>query len=54
MIESGHRHVLQRRLKIPGAWTIANAGNLARTRIVRINNHGLHSYWSQLRERQAA
>lgn len=53
MIESGHRHVLQRRLKIPGAWTMTNAGNLARARIVR-QNIGLEQYWQDLRNPKAA
>lgn len=53
MIESGHRHVLQRRLKIPGAWTMENAGNLARARIV-MKNVGLNQYWEDLRAQKAA
>lgn len=53
MIESGHRHVLQRRLKIPGAWTMQNAGNLARARIVK-KNVGLDQYWDELKNRKAA
>lgn len=53
LIESGHRHVLQRRLKIPGAWTMANAGNLARARIVR-KNDGLDRYWQDRASPKAA
>ena len=44
LIESGHRHVLQARLKIPGAWWRAdNAHAMAQLRVCRAN--GL---WSQL------
>lgn len=39
LIESGHRHVLQSRLKIPGsAWLPANAERIAQLRVVRANN----------------
>ena len=38
LIESGHRHVLQCRLKIPGAWWLMNsARSLATLRIIRKN-----------------
>ncbi len=51
MIESGHRHVLQRRLKIPGTGTMANAEH--RARIVR-KNDGLDRYWQELASAKAA
>jgi hypothetical protein len=39
MIESGNRHVLQARLKKPGAaWKKENADNLAQLRVLRANN----------------
>lgn len=39
LIESGHRHVLQSRLKRPGtAWLKENADDLAQLRIIRANN----------------
>ena len=46
MIESGHRHVLQARLKRSGAWwTPDNVHAMAQLRVCRAN--GLwHSYWS--------
>ena len=44
LIESGHKHVLQARLKIPGAaWLPANAETMAQLRVLRSNNR-----WSQL------
>jgi hypothetical protein len=47
LIESGHRHIFQRRLKIPGAaWLRSSAEAIAHARALRAN--GLwHSYWSQ-------
>ena len=53
MIESGHRHLLQRRLKIPGAWKLENANNLARSRIAR-KNEGLDPYWRCINTEKAA
>lgn len=44
IIESAHRHLLQRRLKMPGAWILDNAEALAAARIIRANE-GLDSYW---------
>jgi hypothetical protein len=45
MIESGHRHVLQARLKRPGAWWRAdNAHAMAQLRVIRANNLW-HAYW---------
>jgi len=42
MIESGHRHVLQARLKKAGAaWIVSNAGLIASLRILRANNRWL-------------
>jgi len=44
LIESGHRHVLQARLKRPGtAWLPDNADALAQLRVLRANGH-----WSNL------
>ena len=42
MIESGHRHVLQVRLKKAGAaWLTSNAGLIASLRVLRANNRWL-------------
>jgi len=44
MIESGHKHVLQARLKLPGcAWLKENAANIAQLRVFRSNRR-----WPQL------
>ena len=53
IIESAHRHLLQRRLKVPGAWILENAQNLAASRILRANE-GLDAYWSTCPEEKAA
>ena len=46
MIESGHRHVLQARLKKPGAaWLVENADRIANLRVLRSNGHWL-SLWN--------
>ncbi len=46
MIESGHRHVLQARLKKAGAaWLLTNAGLIANLRVLRANNQWL-SLWN--------
>jgi hypothetical protein len=46
LIESGHRHVLQARLKKPGAWWLrANADAIAQMRVLRANRLWDH-YWS--------
>jgi len=45
LIESGHRHVLQARLKIPGAWwKPENAYALAQLRALRANDLW-HTLW---------
>jgi hypothetical protein len=45
LIESGHRHVLQSRLKRPGtAWLQPNADDLAQLRVLRANNLWNH-FW---------
>lgn len=45
LIESGNKHVLQARMKIPGAsWSLHTAENFARTRAFRANG-GWNSYW---------
>lgn len=47
LIESGHRHLLQARLKKPGAWwSPPNAHALAQMRVLRAN-HLWDSYWTQ-------
>ena len=39
LIESGHKHVLQARLKLPGcAWLAANAESIAQLRVLRSND----------------
>ena len=44
LIESGHKHVLQARLKIPGAaWLLSNAETMAQLRVLRSNDR-----WSEL------
>ena len=46
-IESGHRHVLQQRLKLSGAWwKPANAEYMIALRVVRANNEWEH-YWQK-------
>lgn len=46
-IESGHRHVIQQRLKIAGAWwTLPNAEAMLRLRTTRANNDW-NRYWSE-------
>ena len=48
LIESGHRHLLHKRLKIPGgAWLRPNAEAIAHARAVRANG-GWSSYWATL------
>ncbi|MCP3678837.1 MAG: hypothetical protein GY782_00480 [Gammaproteobacteria bacterium] len=47
-IESSHRHVIQERLKISGAWwKIENARKMLALRILRANNDW-NKYWSNL------
>ena len=49
-VESGHRSVLQKRLKKPGAWwTMANAETMAHLKTLQAN-----SYWSDFWEELAA
>jgi hypothetical protein len=49
-IESGHRYVVQARLKIAGAWwKMANAPKMLALRVTRAN-HQWESYWQQLRQ----
>jgi hypothetical protein len=45
MIESGHRHVLQARLKKAGAWLMTNADQMANLRVLRANGQWL-SLWN--------
>ncbi len=45
MIESGHRHVLQARLKKAGAWLITTADQMANLRVLRANGQWL-SLWN--------
>ena len=47
LIESGNKHILQARMKIPGAaWSIQTAENFARTRALRANG-GWDIYWTE-------
>jgi hypothetical protein len=47
-IESGHRHVIQQRLKIAGAWwTLQNAEAMLRLRTTRANNDW-NRYWAEV------
>jgi hypothetical protein len=47
-VESGHRHVLQKRLKIAGAWWLEpNAEAMLQLRTARAN-HDWDKYWSQI------
>ena len=49
LIENGNKHVLQSRMKIPGAsWNIETAENFARTRAMRANNQW-NQYWEELK-----
>jgi hypothetical protein len=53
LIESGNKHVLQARMKIPGAsWNLHTAENFARTRALRANG-GWHNYWEDLTNQAA-
>jgi len=50
MIESGNKHVLQARMKIPGAsWNIDTAENFAKARALRANGQW-NQYWQELNE----
>ena len=45
--ESAHRHLIQRRLKLPGAWwSEKNASNMAQIRVNRANGHW-NDFWSK-------
>jgi hypothetical protein len=47
-VESGHRHVIQQRLKIAGAWwTLPNAEAILQLRTTRANNDW-DRYWTEL------
>lgn len=47
-VESGHRHVIQQRLKIAGAWwTLPNAEAMLQLRTTRANNDW-DRYWTEL------
>ena len=49
LIEAGHRHVLQKRIKLSGAWwTEKNAHSMAHLRVCRAN-HEEDSYWDKLK-----
>lgn len=49
-VESGHRSVLQARLKKPGAWWVtSNAEKMAQLKVIQSNGH-----WSDFWEKQAA
>jgi hypothetical protein len=52
-VESGHRSVIQARLKLSGAWwKIENAEKMLALRVVRANR-GWQSYWEKLRQAAA-
>jgi hypothetical protein len=49
-VESAHRHILQKRLKIPGAWwRLERAEEMAQLRALRANNR-----WDELWQQKAA
>lgn len=49
-IESAHRHIVQKRLKLPGSWwCAANAEHMLALRLNRANQQW-NSYWSQARK----
>lgn len=46
-VESAHRHILQKRLKIPGAWwRLERAEEMAQLRVMRAN-HRWNEFWTQ-------
>ena len=50
MIESGNKHVLQARMKIPGAsWNIHTAENFAKSRAMRANDQW-NPYWQEIKD----
>jgi hypothetical protein len=53
-VESEHRYINQKRLKIPGAWwKIENAANMLALRVLRANGHW-GDYWDITRLKNAA
>jgi len=47
-VESGHRSVLQARLKKPGAWwKIENAEKVAQIKVMQANEYW-HPFWKKL------
>lgn len=53
LIESAHRHILQQRLKIAGAWwTYENAASMADLRVLRQNGHWF-DYWDSVNRKAA-
>jgi hypothetical protein len=49
LIESGNKHVLQARIKIPGAsWSMSTAENFAKARALRANKQW-NQYWESNR-----
>ncbi len=54
MIEGGHRHVLQKRLKLSGSWwDPGNLAKMAALRVHRANNKWVH-YWNEISPFKAA
>ena len=53
MIESGHKHVLHKKLRIAGAWNEEKAHGIAQLRILRKNKQW-DQYWNQVADRKAA
>lgn len=53
MIESGHKHVLHKKLRVPGAWNEEKAHGIAQLRIARKNNKW-NQFWDQQAQRKAA
>ena len=53
MIESGHKHVLHKKLRVAGAWNEEKAHGIAQLRIARKNNKW-NQFWDQQAQRKAA
>jgi hypothetical protein len=52
-IESGHRYVFQKRLKLPGGWwKIENLAGMIALRVLRAN-HGWSEYWQNVNQQAA-
>ena len=52
-IESAHRYVLQKRLKISGAWwTLENLGKMVALRVTRVNQ-AWEDYWFGISQKTA-